>query len=260
MSNGSSTKAVLIEKERRIDFYKLVAKSKRPASPIEKTLVMNCFDEINYRYADFVGFFALALGSIRINRGRGFFVRYRLPVYIGLVGYDCGLRASAAAPATTFWNTVCMMDSEMGNQARAIHSPNPFYEITSKNGEYRYKNYGAYLVNSALYIAQSLFLTKIILSVTEGSCWKRSRDSGSDVTALVLSNRFMRMNVFTFIHRKRKNQYHLYCELHPRFHMSTDWYNTFKCREFVLENTNTVAAYLWYWAHFKVFGGVMGIS
>ncbi|EPY27015.1 hypothetical protein STCU_01460 [Strigomonas culicis] len=195
-----SPAASKVESERRSQFFQLAAHlgEQTPEADlgiVDSTLVMNCVDEVNYRYADFALLLALTAGyALRNRSATTFFRRYRLSVYVGLVGYDWGLRASAPAPATTFWNTAMLLTSATGAEARKMHSPIVFIEPKANARgikPQRWSKGAGSAVRLVLDAGKSLFLTEVLSHTFEGSCWRvKTKGESGEVTALVLNNRF----------------------------------------------------------------------
>lgn len=262
--NPLSPAASKVENERRSQFFQLAEHLSeqlptQELSIVDSTLIMNCFDEANYRYADFSLLLALTAGyALRNRNATSFFRRYRLTLYIGLVGYDWGLRSSVPAPATTFWNTAVLLSSAAGAEARKIYSPTVFIEPRSKARATKPQR-SSKGVNSLLRFigdaGRSLFLTEVLSHTFEGSCWRLKTKGGSgEVTALVLNNRF---GVWEFMqmHGSKKRETvkrEFLFNLFPRFEASEDMKSTYNCYPLVIHQSNW-GAKLWYESHFFFF-------
>ncbi|ORC88217.1 uncharacterized protein TM35_000182740 [Trypanosoma theileri] len=256
-ANEVSQAAFQEENARRKDFFTLLyVVERRLYSPtnVEWCLMEHCLDEINYKYADFsflMGFVSAI--ALRRRKGRSFISRYRLPLYVGLVGYDSGLRTTNPCPSVTFWNSVTLLESPLGETARVLHAPDCFYEVNYRNGNNSNlsTSYLSWLWNSGAFIADSLLLKSLLRYTFDQSSW-RQRNNESTVTGLVVNGRFFRWNLFEIRTHKSESSttYDLKIGL-PRFMASLALRRSYRSREMILERSS-FGGKLWYSVHFAL--------
>ncbi|CCW65322.1 unnamed protein product [Phytomonas sp. EM1] len=257
-----SSSAVLKEQELESDFFKLLriicekhTSSKVDIGVSDWKLTENCLDEINYRYADF--YFLVAFAStypFRNKCSRSFFARNRLPLYFGLVGYDIGLRSTSPYPAISFWNSICVINSDMGRAARMIRCPDSFYEVVwDENHTIRNQNFMVWVSEKLRPVICPLLLQDVFTSVFEASSWKEERNDGIIVTSLVINNRFFRWDPFKILTTTKSGKiiYQVQLALSPSFGVSRNMRRSYHCRDIIMERS-TLAGRVWYGAHFLI--------
>ncbi|ESS63218.1 hypothetical protein TcG_08977 [Trypanosoma cruzi] len=254
---GVSRAALQEENARRKDFFTLLYLAQRRLySPtnVEWRLMEHCLDDINNKYADFSFLVAFAASlALRNRKGRFFISRYRIPLYLGLVGYDNALRSTNPCPTMTFWNSITLLESPLGETARALHAPSCFYEVK----EYPMSNkdvgesYLFWLWDNSKLIVESLFLNSFLRSILDQSCWKQA-SGDTTVTSLVINTRFSRWYVFSY----QKEAYSGQVKHRMKISLPTlsgqlglRW--SYRSREMILERAS-FGGQLWYGVHFAL--------
>ncbi|RNF13829.1 uncharacterized protein Tco025E_06035 [Trypanosoma conorhini] len=259
---GVSRAAHQEENARRKDFFTLLyLVQRRLYSPtnVEWRLMEHCLDDINNKYADFSFLVAFSASlALRNRKGSSFLSRYRLPLYVGLVGYDSGLRTTNPCPTLTFWNCVTLLESPLGETARVLHAPSCFYEVKEypMAGKDTSLSYFSWLWSSGKFMAQSLLLRSLLHSIFEQSCWKQA-NGGKTVTTLVINNRFFKWYVFSYQTTVSGGQVKYWMKIGlPAFNGKLGLRRSYRTRELILERAS-FGGQLWYGAHFalmQVFG------
>lgn len=258
------------EQELESDFFKLLyitekkqAFSSCSISPPEWCIAADCLDQINYRYADIYALCAFVISCPMCARpGRSLIARLRWPLYLTLVGYDCGLRTISPFPAVTYWNSVCMLNSDMGDIARTLNTPDHFYEVEAKDSrtysQMAASSYVNWLTDSALFVTESLFLKRLLAYVLEGSCWKEKLGENSEVSSLVVNSRFFKWRLLDarLTYEKERVIYEINTSLFPTFGFQRSMRRSYRCRRLIMERSST-GGRLWYGANFalmRLFG------
>ncbi|KEG13906.1 hypothetical protein DQ04_00721080 [Trypanosoma grayi] len=247
------------ENARRRDFFTLLyVVERRFYSPtsVEWRLIEHCLDEINYKYADFSFLVAFASTvALRNRKGHSFVSRYRFPFYIGLVGYDSGLRTTNPCPSLTFWNSVTLLDSPLGETARTLHAPNCFYEVKQQQKEKSNTDsnlsYLLWVWESCTFLANSLLLQTLLRHTFEQTCWRQKIDE-STVTSLNVNSRFFRWAIFE--HRVRKGTQETTYEMKislPRLSGSLGLRRSYRSSDMILERSS-FGGQVWYSVHFAL--------
>ncbi|KAG8340695.1 hypothetical protein TRVL_08477 [Trypanosoma vivax] len=201
-----SAAAIKEEGERRKDFFTLLYVVRRlmyAPTPVEWCLIEQCLDDINYKYPDFLFLYGFVCGlAFRNRRGRTLLSRYSFPLYTGLVGYDCGLRATSPCPSVAFWNSVTLFDSPLGEAARLIYAPNHFCDVNEDAKLPPVASSDAsflqWLWTTGHSIMWSLSLQSVARHVFDESKWKYRTDGGS-VTSLVMNSRLFKWKIMELI-------------------------------------------------------------
>lgn len=255
--------ATQLEQAREKDFFRLlyIADKSRHTNvntidSVEWRLTCNCLDEINHRYADFY-FLAVFLAACPLRRapGRTFWQRYRLPLYLGLVSYDYGLRETSPSPAVQFWNSVCVLDTDMGRVARILHCPTRFYEVVPGGAKRQSSSASSGVASwkeTVKEVVRMLFLTRLLSFTFEDSCWKE-RIGDADTTALVVGSRFFKWKLFELQRRPTQQDvsYRLELGLFPKLGSTRNMRRAYRCKDMILERS-TLGGKLWYGSHFTI--------
>jgi hypothetical protein len=282
--NALSETAQRLEWERERDFFRLLFIIDRarlfasiPVTKIDWKLTCDCLDEMNYRYADYAFFLGFTAAYVLRNRaGRSFLSRFRFPIYAGLVMYDLELRLATPAPALQYWNSICTLDSEVGRMARVLYTPSCFYEVATAAGQSGSSSSGSsgndassmsasplrtelssgflsWLVADLRYGAQSLLLKNLCSHVFEGSCWRHRRSDTTEVTALVLNNRFFCWKVIesSTVRHNERTECNISLSWMPTFTASDNIRRSFQCRDLIIERS-TLGGKLWYKTYFSL--------
>nr|CCC92768.1 conserved hypothetical protein [Trypanosoma congolense IL3000] len=247
------------ENERRRDFFALlqvVAKQSYSPTDVEWRLIDHCLGEVNYKYADFLFLMGFTLALVPRMRQRGSFVSRNLfPLYVGLVGYDAGLRATNPCPAISFWNSVVFLDGPFGETARLIHAPRCFYDVENSwakiGDEVRRVSFLHWLWDSGSFMANSLFLGAVFRHTFNRSCWRHDID-GCRLTSLVVNCRFFIWNVFTFRSRITgvEGVSSIAMDL-PHVVLPLGLVRSYRSRHLILGQSST-GSKLWYSVHFSL--------
>lgn len=252
-----STRATEKERECQKNFFKLLIleqdnlAGRKNLSTVEKTLILDCVDELNCRYADFSFLVAFAASySLRNRTATTLLRRYRLPLYIGLVGYECGLRSTSLAPAMNFWNATCVLDSPLGTSVRWLSCPSTFFEVKGDESPEHYTSYLAWLGSVTRLVGSSILLEKTLARVFDGTCWK-THYNDAEVSSLVVNSRFFKWTVFSLQKTQTLSEvkYNLLFTTPNLF--STNLVRSSMCQKFILENS-TLAGRVWYGTHFAL--------
>ncbi|RNF00668.1 hypothetical protein TraAM80_07515 [Trypanosoma rangeli] len=259
---GVSRAALQEENARRKDFFTLLyLVQRRLYSPtnVEWRLMEHCLDDINNKYADFSFLVAFSASlALRNRKGCSFLSRYRLPLYMGLVGYDTGLRTSNPCPTLAFWNCVTLFEGPLGETARVLHAPSCFYEVKEypMNNRDASLSYFSWLWNNGKFVAQSFFLRSLLHSIFDQSSWKQT-NGDITVTTLVLNNRFFKWCVFRYQTAVSGGQAKYWMKIGlPTFNGQLGLRWSYRSRELILKRAS-FGGQLWYRAHFalmQVFG------
>lgn len=259
-----SPTAVQKEQEHENDFFKLLFIADKQQtfsscriSQAEWRITSDCLDQVNYRYADYFGLLSFAVFYPMHNRlARGVLARYRLPLYLSLVGYDCGLRATSQYPAITYWNSICMLNSDMGNIARTLNSPESLYEVVDKSAGARGDRPPSFLTwlgDTALFAAESLLLRKLLSHTFADSCWMEEHDENTKYSSFVINSRFFRWRLLDakLIYERERVIYEINTSLFPVFGFSQNMRRSYRCRHLIMERSS-VGARLWYGSNFAL--------
>ncbi|CCW67823.1 unnamed protein product [Phytomonas sp. Hart1] len=262
MSPNISSLVASKEQELESDFFRLLriiyekhTFSKMDIGVADWKITENCLDEINYRYADLYSLVAFAASyPFRNKCSRSFFARNRLPVYFGLVGYDIGLRSTSPHPAINYWNSICVLNSDMGCVARMIRYPDAFYEVIwDGDRKISNPNYMIWVSERLRPVICPLLLQEVFTRVFESSSWREDRDDGIIVTSLVINNRFFRWNPLKIITQTKSGRifYETHLAMRPSFGVSRNMRRSYHCQGIIMERS-TLAGRLWYGAHFLI--------
>lgn len=285
-----SETAQRLEQDRERDFFRLLFIIDRarlflsvPVSNVDWKLTCDCLDEMNYRYADYAFLLGFTATYVLRNRaGRSFLSRFRFPIYAGLVMYDLELRLATPAPALQYWNSICTVDSEVGRMARVLHTPSCFYEVagqapaqSSSSASSSSSIHGSdasapsptssalrnaynasflgWLMADVRYGVQSLLLKNVCSYVFEGSSWRHRLADNTEVTALVLNNRFLRWRVIESrkVQHNERTDYNISLKWLPTLTASDSIRRSFQCRDLIIERS-TIGGKLWYKTYFSL--------
>lgn len=257
------------EQELEHDFFKLlyIADKKQEfasciISPIEWRMAADCLDQINYRYADFYGLLTFAVAYPMRNRvAAGWFARYRFPIYLSLVGYDCGLRSISQHPAITYWNSVSVLDSDLSEIARTLNTPEAFYEVSDKSREprpLRPLTFFSWLGDSLIFVSESFLLQRLLSHTLEGSTWQEKLSDKTVMSSLVVNSRFFKWRLFDLrlTYEHERVVYDMDASLMPSFGFSRNMRRSFRCRKLIMERSSAGGRF-WYGANFtlmRLFG------
>lgn len=267
-SNDLSDAARRMELDREKDFFRLLYVAEKSfeggalqMNDVDWRLACDCLDQKNYRYADF--WFLLGFTStyvLRNRTGRSILSRLRFPFYMGLVGYDCGLRMTPSAPALRFWNSICMVDSEFGRIARELHTPDCFYEAAAdvqplSTTPSSSVPFFTWVTEDIHFVAQSLLLRKVWSNLFEGSVWNPRSTDGSAAVSLVISNRFFRWKPIE-IRRPRSDGVivtEIFFQYLPQWYPTRAMTRSYHCRHLIIDRS-TLGGRLWYNTSFLLLG------
>ena len=269
-----SETAQRLEQDRERDFFRLLFIVDRarlflsvPVMNVDWRLTCDCLDEVNYRYADYAFLLGFTATYVLRNRaGRTFLSRFRFPIYAGLVMYDLELRLATPAPALQYWNSMCALDSEMGRIARVLHTPSCFYEVAptsaDSSGDISPSSFSRRVLDMSIfsslvadlrYGVQSLLLKNLCSYVFDGSCWRHRRSDDTEVTALVVNNRFLRWKVIESckVQRNERTEYNISLKWLPSLMASESIRRSFQCKDLIMDRS-TIGGKLWYKTHFSL--------
>ncbi|KPI88511.1 hypothetical protein ABL78_2407 [Leptomonas seymouri] len=267
-----SEAAQRLERDRERDFFRLLFVIDRarlffsvPVTNVDWKLTCDCLDEMNYRYADYAFLLGFTATYVLRNRaGRTFLSRFRFPIYAGLVMYDLELRQATPAPALQYWNSICTLDSEVGRLARVLHTPRRFYEVGPALGQGESDasfssslhggssaSFPSWFMADLRYGMQSLLLKNFCSFIFAGSSWRHPCSDNTEVTALVVSNRFFHWRVLESkkVLTSRGTEYNVSLKWLPTLTASDSIRRSLQCRDLIMERS-TIGGKLWYRAHF----------